>query len=43
VARVLASREELLAAARELCASLAAVPPASMATAKLNRTEGALT
>jgi enoyl-CoA hydratase/carnithine racemase len=43
VARVLGSREELLAAARELCAALAAVPPASMATAKPNRTEGALT
>ena len=43
VARVLGSREELLAAAGELCAALAAVPPASMATAKLNWTEGALT
>jgi 2-(1,2-epoxy-1,2-dihydrophenyl)acetyl-CoA isomerase len=40
VARVLDSREELLAAARELCGALAAVPPASMATAKLNWTEG---
>ena len=38
VARVLDSREALLAAARELCAALAAVPAASVATAK-----GALT
>jgi enoyl-CoA hydratase/carnithine racemase len=38
VAGVLDSRAALLAAARELCAALAAVPPASMATAK-----GALT
>ena len=38
VVRVLGSRAELLAAARELCAALAAHPPASVATAK-----GALT
>jgi 2-(1,2-epoxy-1,2-dihydrophenyl)acetyl-CoA isomerase len=42
VTRVLGSREELLGAARELCVSLAARPPASVATAKANRTEGAL-
>jgi enoyl-CoA hydratase/carnithine racemase len=38
VTRVLDSRDELLAAARELCAALASRPPASVATAK-----GALT